>query len=135
MCPMNPSGVQLISPIVPPGRQTRSSSSAVSWWCGANMTPTQDITVSNAPSAKGSASASASCQRSSAPRAAASRCPTSISSGVRSEAITSPPASAAGMAAFPDPAAMSSTRSPRFTPQASTRTGPRAPTTSLATAE
>jgi len=28
ICPMKPSGVQLISPIVPPGRQTRTNSSA-----------------------------------------------------------------------------------------------------------
>ena len=42
-----PSGVQLSSPIVPPGRQTRTSSSAATWWNGANMTPMQDITMSN----------------------------------------------------------------------------------------
>jgi len=41
-CPMNPSGVQLSRPVVPPGRQTRSSASAASWRCGANITPTQE---------------------------------------------------------------------------------------------
>ena len=46
ICPMKPSGVQLSRPMVPPGRQTRTSSSAPAWWCGANMTPTQDRTVS-----------------------------------------------------------------------------------------
>src|SRR6266516_2443984 len=34
-------GVQLSRPMVPPGRQTRTSSSALAWWRGANMTPTQ----------------------------------------------------------------------------------------------
>ena len=29
--PMNPAGVQEIRPMVPPGRQTRTSSSAVAW--------------------------------------------------------------------------------------------------------
>ena len=40
----------------------------------------------------------------------------------------------AGMAALPEPAPMSSTRSPGRTPAASTRIGPRAGTTSAATA-
>ena len=31
---MKPVGVQEISPMRPPGRQTRTSSSAASWWCG-----------------------------------------------------------------------------------------------------
>ncbi len=31
--------------MVPPGRVTRTISSALSWWCGANMTPTQDSTA------------------------------------------------------------------------------------------
>ena len=50
ICPMKPSGVQLSTPIVPPGRQTRTSSSAACWWCGANITPMQDITTSNSAS-------------------------------------------------------------------------------------
>src|SRR4029077_919921 len=57
ICPMNPSGVQLSRPMVPPGRQTRISSSALAWWYGANMTPRQDITVSNSPPANGRGSA------------------------------------------------------------------------------
>ena len=89
---MKPSGVQLSRPIVPPGRQTRTSSSAAGWWCGANMTPRQDSTVSNSPSANGSASASASSHSSSAPRRAASCRPASNSSGVRSLATTFAPA-------------------------------------------
>ena len=56
-CPTKPAGVQASSPIVPPGRQTRTSSSAARWWCGANITPTQDRTTSNEPSSWGSASA------------------------------------------------------------------------------
>ena len=44
--PIMPSGVQLSSPIVPPGRQTRTSSSAACWWCGANITPIADMTTS-----------------------------------------------------------------------------------------
>src|SRR6185295_985152 len=48
---MNPPGVQLSTPIVPPVRQTRTSSSAPAWWCGANITPRQDSTTSNDPDA------------------------------------------------------------------------------------
>ena len=62
--PMKPSGVQLSRPMVPPGRHTRISSSALAWWNGANMTPRQDMTVSNSPSANGRSSASA-CRHSS----------------------------------------------------------------------
>jgi hypothetical protein len=40
MRPMNPSGVQLISPMRPPLRVTRTSSSAAGWCKGANITPT-----------------------------------------------------------------------------------------------
>ena len=36
MRPIRPSGVQLTRPIAPPGRQTRTSSSATTWWRGAN---------------------------------------------------------------------------------------------------
>ncbi len=62
-------------------------------WCGANITPTQDITTSKAPSSNGSASASA-CRHS-------TRCPLlrepaaeSSSSGVRSLATTCAPVAA-----------------------------------------
>ena len=48
---MNPSGVQLTSPIRPPGRVTRTSWSAAAWWNGANITPTHEVVTSNAPSA------------------------------------------------------------------------------------
>ena len=53
--PMKPSGVQLSRPIRPPGRTTRTSSSAASWWRGANITPTHEIAASNSPSSYGSA--------------------------------------------------------------------------------
>ena len=89
--------------MVPPGRHTRTSSSAVAWWCGANIAPTQDITTSKLSSANGSASASASTHSSSTPRSAAIRRPASKSSGVRSLAVTIAPAAAAGMAALPEP--------------------------------
>jgi len=46
MRPPNPDAVQVAMPIRPPGRHTRTISSAACWWCGANMTPTQDSTVS-----------------------------------------------------------------------------------------
>ena len=69
--PMKPAGVQLSSPIRPPGRTTRTSSSAACWWCGANITPTQEIAASNSASAYGSASASATSQRSVTPAAPA----------------------------------------------------------------
>ena len=39
MRPIRPSGVQLTRPIAPPGRHTRTSSSATTWWRGANWTP------------------------------------------------------------------------------------------------
>ena len=56
--PRNPSGVQLASAIVPPGRVTRSSSAATRSWSGANIEPKTDVTASNEASANGSASAS-----------------------------------------------------------------------------
>ena len=80
--PIMPSGVQLSSPIVPPGRQTRTISSADSWWCGANITPIEDITTSNDSSSNGRFSASASTQSSSRPTACARARPASSSSGV-----------------------------------------------------
>jgi len=91
-CPIIPSGVQLIIPIVSPGRQMRVSSFATRWsWCGANIAPTHDMTTSNSASAKGSASASASRHSSSTPSESAWRRPLSSSSGVRSEATTGSP--------------------------------------------
>src|SRR3954469_3637755 len=68
---MKPSGVQLIMAMVPPGRQTRSISSAVCWWCGANMAPTTERTTSNSPSRNGSASTSASTHSTRTPAACA----------------------------------------------------------------
>ena len=132
--PMKPAGVQLISPIRPPGRTTRTSSSAACWWCGANMMPTHEMAASNSPSAYGRCSASATSQRSATPAAAAAWRPVSISSGVRSLATTSAPAWAAGIDALPEPAAMSRTCSPGPMPVASTSVGPSAAITSVATA-
>ena len=132
---MKPSGVQLIIPMVPPGRQTRISSSAVAWCRGANIAPTQDITMSKLLSGNGSASASPSTQSRSTPRSAAIFRPASNSSGVRSDAMTVAPSSAAGMAAFPVPAATSRTSWPGRIAQARTSSGPSAGMSSAATAE
>ena len=132
--PMNPAGVQAIRPIRPPDRVTRTSSSAAGWWCGANITPTQEVVTSKVSSAYGNASASPVSQTISNPSAGDSRRPVSTSSGVRSDAVTRAPARAAGRATLPDPAATSSSRSPDSTPTASTRVGPRPAITSVATA-
>jgi hypothetical protein len=53
-----PSGVQLSSPILPPGRHTRTSTSAAAWWYGANITPIEDITTSKDSDSNGRCSAS-----------------------------------------------------------------------------
>ena len=82
--PTKPSGVQLISPITPPGRQTRTNSSAEAWWCGANITPMQESTPSKLSLSNGNASALASTQRKLAPRAWAISRPRSSRSGHRS---------------------------------------------------
>ncbi len=119
-----PSGVQLSKPIVPPERQTRTSSSATAWWMGANWAPMDDITTSNDWSSNGSRSASASAHSSSTPSASARRRPASSSSGVRSLAVTSAPRCAAGIEALPVPAATSSTRIPGPISHASTSRGP-----------
>ena len=119
-----PSGVQLSRPIVPPGRQTRTSSSAASWWCGANMTPIEDMTTSNDSSSNGRLSASAGTHSRSSPSASGAPAPASSSSGVRSLAVTSAPRCAAGIEALPVPAATSRTRTPWPIPHASTSRGP-----------
>ena len=69
-------------------------------------------------------SASASAHSSSRPSASATRRPASSRSGVRSLAVTSAPARAAGIAALPVPAATSSTRAPGPIPHACTSRGP-----------
>jgi hypothetical protein len=122
-----------VTPIVPPGRHTRTSSEAARSWSGANIAPIDEVTTSNSPSANGSASASASTHSSSSPRPAASRRPASSSEGVRSEATTCAPAAAAASATLPAPAATSSTRWPRRTPHAATSRGPNSAMPSRAT--
>ena len=72
---MKPAGVQLSSAIVPPGRQTRTSSAAVRSWSGTNIEPRQESTTSKAPSANGSSAASPSIHSSVAPRWAAAARP------------------------------------------------------------
>ena len=107
-------------PIFPPGFVTRSSSAAAISWCGANIAPSADIVTSNDASSNGRASASAWSHSSSTPSCRARSWPGGKSSGVRSEAMTSAPAAAAGMAALPVPAPTSSTRWPG--PMPSSRT-------------
>ncbi len=114
--------MKLAITIVPPGRQTRCSSRATACWSAAKIAPNAEVTTSNSPSANGSASASASTHSTDRPPAA--RRPASRLSGVRSEATTSAPASAARSATLPVPAATSSTRMPGRTPAASISTGP-----------
>ena len=110
--------------MVPPGLHTRTSSSATSWWCGANIAPMQDITTSNDSSSNGSRSASASTHSSSTPAACAHWRPGSKNSGVRSLATTLAPRCAAGIDALPVPAPTSRTRIPSRMPHASTSRGP-----------
>jgi hypothetical protein len=88
------------------------------------MTPIAEMTTSNDASSNGNCSASASTQASVSPAASARRRPASSSSGVRSLAVTSAPACAAGSEAFPVPAATSRTRIPGAMPQASTSLAP-----------
>ena len=54
-----PLGVQLVRPIMPPGRQTRMSSLAALSWFGANITPKVESTTSKLASGKGRFAASA----------------------------------------------------------------------------
>ena len=123
--PIMPSGVQLSIPIVPPGRHTRTSSSATSWWCGANIAPIDDITTSNDPSSNGRLlGVGLDPLELERPAASARRRPASSSSGVRSLAVTFAPRSAAGIDALPVPAATSRTRMPGPMPHASTSRGP-----------
>ena len=118
--PIMPSGVQLSSPMVPPRLVVRSSSPAAAAWSGANIAPIAEITTSNDSSANGRFSASPSIQSSSRSAALARRCPASSNSGVRSSAVTTAPAAAAGSEALPVPAATSSTVCPGSMPDAST---------------
>ena len=104
ICPMKPSGVQLSSPIVPArAGTTRTSSSAPAWWCGANITPTQEMTASN--DAVGvrqrlGVGLLPVDRRPRPPRPAPAR---SQSSGVRSLATTSAPAGRPGSRRCPCP--------------------------------
>jgi hypothetical protein len=124
--------VKFAIPIVPPGRQTRSSSAAVARWSGAKIAPNADVTPSNSASPNGSACASATTRSSSAPAAAASTRPAVKCSGVMSLATTSAPACAARIATFLVPHATSSTRRPGPIAQASTSTRPTSRTVSFA---
>ena len=127
-----PSGVNVIRPIVPPGRHTRTSSSATAWWSGAKIAPAEEVTTSNSPSRNGSASASACTHSSSTPHAAASRRPASNCAGSRSEATTIAPSCAARIATLPVPAATSSTRWPGEMPHATVSSAPKLQIMSLA---
>ena len=82
------------------------------------------MTTSKDSSSNGRCSASAWAHSSVRPSASARARPASSSSGVRSLAVTSAPARAAGSDALPVPAATSSTFIPGPIPQASTSVGP-----------
>jgi hypothetical protein len=123
-CPKNPPGVQLATTTRPPGRRTRASSAAATFWRGANITPNVDSTRSKLASSNGSASASPSIHSIVTSAAAARSRAASKSSGVRSSPVTSAPACAARIAALPVPVATSRTVIPGSIPAASTTTAP-----------
>ena len=129
---VTPSLTNVIWPIVPAGRQTRSISSATVWWSGANMAPADEVTTSKLASSNGSFSASPSTHSIDRPSDSASRLPAARLSGVMSSATTSAPRSAAEIATLPVPAATSSTLCPLEIPLASTRTGPSSQNSSFA---
>ena len=117
--PAKLSGAQLAIPTVPPVRATRNNSAAAAAGRGANIAPKHETTRSNAPAAKGSASASASIHCT--PRPCVRARPISTIRGVRSDAVTTAPRCAAAIAALPVPAPTSSRRSPARVPTAVTR--------------
>ena len=111
--PMKPSGVQLINPIVPPGRQTRTISSADALVVRREHDPDAGqhrVELSAAERQRFGIGFPP--LRTRTPHVSASAAPRSNSSGTRSLAMTFAPVSAAGIAALPEPAATSSTRSP-----------------------
>ncbi len=108
-----PSGVQQHRPIVPPGRQTRTSSRAAAAWSGANMCPNVDVTTSKLCSSNGSSAASPTTHSMSTPAWDARLRPAANHASVRSQATTSAPRTAAGIATAPPlPAPTSSSRTP-----------------------
>ena len=132
--PMKPCGVQPTSPTVPPGRHTEPARRQPIWWCGANITPTQERhhvergVVEGHRLGVGLARLHLDAGAGWRPPA-----PDLEDSGVRSEATTRAPVAAAGIAAFPEPAATSSTVWPARTPLAWTSTAPRSGITVRAT--
>ena len=108
----------------PPGFSTRTSSSAVFRWSGANMQPNTEVTTSKLSSSKGRSMASPSIQSISTPASFAFALPASISSGVMSSPVVFAPVFAAGMVALPEPHATSSTSSSPVTRARSTTSGP-----------
>ena len=91
---------------------------------GRTCSPSRRRRRRSARPATGSASASPSSHSISTPASAASRRPSSSSSGVRSTPTTRPPACAARIAALPVPQATSSTSSPGATPMRRTIRSP-----------
>ncbi len=123
-CPIAPAGFHAATPIRPPGFSTRAISPAARLWSGANMQPKVETTTSKLWSSNGISWASPSTNSSSTPASPARRRASSNSSGVMSRPVTSPPATAAGIAALPVPQATSRTRSPSLTPTRETRSPP-----------
>ena len=124
MRPIAPAGVQQATATAPPGRQTRSISSAVRRWSGANMWPKVEITRSKLASSKGSSCASASIQSTSTIASAARSRASESSAGEKSSPVTLAPLRAAGIVALPVPQATSSTSIPGSSPERSTTTSP-----------
>src|ERR671910_3461227 len=79
--PRKPSGVQLGSPILPPGLKTLKSSLATFPWLGANIAPSVESTTSKELSGKGSSSASPYRKSTCHPSARARSLPCSSSDG------------------------------------------------------
>ena len=125
-------GLKLASAIVPPGRQTRSSSRAAARWSGANITPNADVTTSKRAVGERQRLGVGLDPVELDPARVGRGAPAARFSGVRSEATTSAPASAARTATLPVPAATSSTRMPGPMPAASTTTGPTSQTSCVA---
>ena len=115
--PPRPPGVKLIIPIVPPGRQTRTSSSATACWSGRKDRAERgrddvELAVSERERLGVRLDPVEIDAGGLGPRVR----PASRLSGVRSDATTSAPVSAARIATVPVPAATSSTRWPAADP-------------------
>jgi hypothetical protein len=104
-----------------PGRTTRNSSRIITSGRGAKIAPNTEAAQSKRSSSNGRSSASATTHSTSTPSASVRARPFSTISGVRSDATTDAPSSAASSARFPVPAPTSRTSWPALIAQASSR--------------